>query len=202
MTNAKKKDEPTKVRIQLKPRLIKAVVPAMSTEAARYYLNGIHLAERNGKLIYEATDGHRLMRVIDKSVDVPKGFEFVMKAETVKHLVSNYAKARDNYSFETTIEGQNMSVEVEMGFYSAEAVDCTYPDTDRVVPVGSGESGEVGVNAKYLADMFKGMKEICCKKSHAMKIILGDDNSSPVRFEVTSLDYGVEWIGVLMPLRI
>jgi DNA polymerase-3 subunit beta len=58
---------------------VRACMAAVSTDASKAILQGIHLADG----VMESTDGHRLMRV---PVELPKGIDLVLPAATMKLL--------------------------------------------------------------------------------------------------------------------
>jgi len=108
---------------------------AISDEETRYYLNGVHLESREGGLIAEATDGHRLSRlVIDKptgllgkvNVIVPRLF----CAETLKALGK-----RGNPDIAVDIWPAQIRFAWDGGMvYLSKLIDGTFPDADRIIP--------------------------------------------------------------------
>lgn len=118
---------------------LNAVAPAMSDDAARYYLRGAYLDREIGQLV--ATNGH-LMLVCDadaridgypedrKGVIIPAGFvnAVIYLAEATKQDPQIWITANESYSSESIIASV-AGIEVALA-----TIQGSYPDWRRVVP--------------------------------------------------------------------
>jgi DNA polymerase-3 subunit beta len=117
-------------------RLIDLAAPCISTEATRYYLNGINMQPHpeRGTLRAIATDGHR-MAVIDGptpaieglNVILPKGF-----VRAIAHLVNPKANDTAVLSFHSALPRARLTcgpVQID-----AKLIDGTFPEYTRVIP--------------------------------------------------------------------
>lgn len=123
--------EPT-VKVNVEQGALKSVVAVMSKETSRYYLNGVCFKSD----MIEATDGYRLYRhflaekngLVDGMI-VPAGF----LNQLIKHK-------QESYTFEF-LPDMYVRAALESGIvYLSKLVYGTFPDTDRVIPNGEGES--------------------------------------------------------------
>lgn len=113
--------------IELK-RLFHKASFAMSTEEARYYLNGVYLHQANGTLTGVATDGHRLAMVTS---DIPVEFAgVIVPRKTVVELskVLEFGDASLSIS-ETKIKVVSGPVTI-----TSKVIDGTFPDYTRIIP--------------------------------------------------------------------
>ena len=99
---------------------VRACMAAVSTDASKQLLTGIHLAAG----IMEATDGHRLMRV---SVDLPDAIDLVLPAATMK-LLQNRTVTIAAATGQAVIDaGDGITI------YSR-ILDGKYPDVAKLIP--------------------------------------------------------------------
>jgi DNA polymerase-3 subunit beta len=146
---------------------------AISTEETRYYLNGIylHAAERNGSRVLRAvaTDGHRLASVegpLPNTADGMPGVILPRKTvgelrklidETVDEIAVELSETKIRFTFDSVI-------------LTSKLIDGTFPDYERVIPVGNDK--EMVVNCKSFAEAVDRVSAISTEKSRAIKLSL------------------------------
>ncbi len=150
---------------------------AISTEETRYYLNGIyiHAAESDGAAMLRAvaTDGHRLARM---EVELPDGAADMPGIIVPRKTVTELRKLLD----ETTEDVAVALSETKIRFafddvvLTSKLIDGTFPDYDRVIPVGNDKVLEVG--CKPFQKAVDLVSTISTEKSRAIKLSL--DNGS------------------------
>lgn len=125
--------------------LIGRVAFAISTNEARYYLNGVHIRAKDGRLLAEATDGHRLAQsTIPLPVpDAGTLPSVILARRFVQWLLSEAGKADAASDVTVNAYGKGRAwttVEISFGTLTAvsKTIDATFPDTDRVVPERNG----------------------------------------------------------------
>jgi DNA polymerase-3 subunit beta len=116
--------------------IVSRLLPFISTEETRYYLNGIHITST----LMEATDGHRLVRIEHKaeiSTDVIVPRKVAMLA------------ARLDVGERMKIAFADLAVKLVFGSTSmiCKCIDGTYPNTDKVVPKRDGVTYSVSLDA-------------------------------------------------------
>ncbi|CAO3449650.1 DNA polymerase III subunit beta [Azospirillum sp.] len=150
---------------------------AISTEETRYYLNGIYLHAAKSKmgsletpvLRAVATDGHRLARV---EMPLPDGAEGIPGVIIPRKTVTEIRKLVDEAA--DRIELSMSDNKIRFGFDSvvvtSKLIDGTFPDYERVIPVGNDKVMEV--DAKLFAAAVDRVATISTEKSRAVKLSL------------------------------
>ncbi|MFM2042135.1 MAG: polymerase beta subunit, partial [Pseudomonadota bacterium] len=149
---------------------------AISTEETRYYLNGIYLHAAKSRTAGEppmlravATDGHRLARV---QMDLPDGAAGIPGVIIPRKTVMEVRKLLDEAA--DAIEIQLSDTKVRFTFdnitLTSKLIDGTFPDYERVIPVGNDKSLEV--DPKTFAAAVDRVATISTEKSRAVKLSL------------------------------
>jgi len=186
-------------------RLIDRTRFAISTEETRYYLNGIyfHMADDgDGEALRAvATDGHRLARV---EMPLPDGAAGMPGVIVPRKTVSELHKM-----IEESDEDVNVALsdaKIRFGFdnvtVTSKLIDGTFPDYDRVIPVGNDKS--LAVDCRDFAAAVDRVATISTEKSRAVKLSVADGNvtltaSSPesgTAIEEIEVDYQQEAIEI------
>jgi DNA polymerase-3 subunit beta len=144
---------------------------AISTEETRYYLNGIffHATRDNGVQVLRAvaTDGHRLARV---EMALPAGAESLPNVIMPRKTVSELRKLIDETGEDVEIALSDTKVRFAVAsvVLTSKLIDGTFPDYERVIPVGNDKVMEV--DAKSLARAVDRVSTISTEKSRAVKL--------------------------------
>lgn len=141
--------------------LIAPCVHCISTEATRYYLNGVYLHAPEGQLVAVATDGHRLVRNLggpatglDAGVILPRKLVNVLPKGTIT-LALSQSKVR--------VTAGDVTI-------TSKLIDGTFPDYIRVIPTGNANTLDVDVAA--------------LKAAVDRVTAVADDKSKAVRFDI------------------
>jgi len=161
---------------------------AISTEETRYYLNGIYLhpAERDGVAVLRAvaTDGHRLASV---EAPVPEGAGQMPGVIIPRKTVAELRKLIDETGDAITVSLSESKI--RFGFDDAvmtsKLIDGTFPDYERVIPVGNDNVLEV--ECKQFAAAVDRVSAISSEKSRAVKMAL---NGGIMTLSASSPDSG------------
>ena len=169
-------------------RLIDKTRFAISTEETRYYLNGIYLhsAESDGVAMLRAvaTDGHRLAQVetpLPEGAAGMPGIIFPRKAVTeLRRLI----EGRDD-DIEIALSDTKIRFVFGNTVLTTKLIDGTFPDYERVIPVGNDKM--LDVDKQQFADAVDRVSTISTEKSRSVKLTLEKDK---LRLSVTSPDSG------------
>lgn len=121
-------------------RLIVRTMFAISKCETRYYLNGVNVRRRDGDLVFEATDGHRLAQAFTPA---PEGASFppcIIPRMVVNWLAPVLARAQPDASVSVGVSGMGQAVRgvtltlPDGTVARAKVIDGTFPDTERVIP--------------------------------------------------------------------
>ena len=146
---------------------------AMSTEETRYYLSGIyvHAAENEGVPVLRAvsTDGHRLARF---EMPLPEGAAgmpgVIIPRKTVLELRKLLEEAADEIRI--SLSPNKVTFAFDHIFLTSKLIDGTFPDYQRVIPVGNDKFVEV--DPKVFSSAIDRVSTISDGKSRAVKITL------------------------------
>ena len=177
---------------------LKAISRFAATKDIRYYLQGIHVVQNNRGTYLEATNGHMLGRLLVIDVPMPES-SVIVPLEAVKTLCAT-AKNGDNGFLHFEVEGVKISVIDGLNTYTFQAVEGTFPDCDRVVPLVLKKEDESpsAYNPEYLMAFQQAANDIKGTRKGANPTIslIQRGNSSGI------VNIGVDnFIGVIMPLR-
>ena len=150
---------------------------AISTEETRYYLNGIYLHAAKAKtggaelpvLRAVATDGHRLARVEMPLPDGAAGIPgVIVPRKTVNEIRKLIDEAADR--IELSLSDNKIRFAFDSVVVTSKLIDGTFPDYERVIPVGNDKTMEV--DAKLFAAAVDRVATISTEKSRAVKLSL------------------------------
>ena len=153
-------------------RLIDKTRFAMSTEEARYYLNGLylHTVESGGRTVLRAvaTDGHRLARV---ETDLPEGVHGVPPIIVPRKAVGELRKLVEGAeSVRLSLSASKIQARVGDATLMSRLIDGTFPDYERVIPQANDKRAVVDRGA--LAEAVDRVQTIATEKTRAVKLSL------------------------------
>lgn len=186
--------------------LVRAVASAASTDKTRPHIAQVRVMVRDGKIIADATDGHRLHRAsapwtntdaADAALPEPIGIPQASLAAVLKALP---ALKRNQKPGLVTLT--STSLETETVAVRWTATDVTrFPDADRVIPQIKDDQTQraerFGIHPPYLAEAME-----ACNVLEGPGAIVHTPESSvdPIRIDAKSND-GMEVVCVVMPKR-
>ncbi len=153
-------------------RLIDKSRFAMSTEEARYYLNGLFLHPvENGAasmLRAVATDGHRLARV---EMTLPEGAARMPPIIVPRKAVGEIRKLiEDAEQVHVSLSASKIQVRVGDATLISRLIDGTFPDYERVIPQANDKRAVV--DRGIFADAVDRVSTIATDKTRAVKLSL------------------------------
>ena len=150
---------------------------AISTEETRYYLNGIYLHAVDGdsgkRLRAVATDGHRLARV---EMPLPEGAAGMPGIIVPRKTVNELRKLIDETGgdVEIALSDTRIRFAFDEAVLTSKLIDGTFPDYERVIPVGNDKL--MVVDRKDFADAVDLVATIATEKSRAIKLAVEGHN--------------------------
>jgi len=112
-------------------RLIEKTQFAMAQQDVRYYLNGMLLEAKEGKIRTVATDGHRLALSeagFDKSLDI----EVILPRKAVLELGRILTDSEENVQIE--VSSNHVKIDIGNVSFTTKLIDGKYPDYRGVLP--------------------------------------------------------------------
>lgn len=178
-------------------KVLKSVCFAMDKEKNRYFLMGVHIFERDGNLIYEATNGHFAIRVGGLRADEDlKGLDIIIPDYAVRTLIKQ--KGYKSLCPAET-DGKKITFSLPDFDYGVKCVDATFPNVDRVIPEQSDlQFNTLRIDGLYLGEIAKSIKVLSCKSFLTLHAT-GDTYGDPILVKDKSLP---DWIAVIMPVTL
>ena len=115
-------------------RLLNKTRFAMSTDAMRYYLNGVYLHVADGKLCAVTTDAHRLAYA---ELAAPEGAKAIPGVILPRKMVNEVVKIlADHGDAPVTVQLSAAKIRLQVGgvVVTSKLIDGTFPDYNRVIP--------------------------------------------------------------------
>lgn len=186
--------------IQIPARNLLAVFPHAAKEDVRYYLNGVCVEVKGGKVIAVATQGHTLAACIGGEAlgeDGKPGDDcnVIIPRATIEQI-----KLRKGDSFDIAIvrgEGQNwrmITPGIEVHFT---AIDGRFPDWRAVTPTQFDDVA--GTFDIALLNLFDKSDKILNSSRRFCRVKLRQNGAQ--RSALVGISSSPEFIGVIMPLR-
>ena len=148
---------------------------AASTEETRYYLNGIymHATEHEGVPVLRAvaTDGHRLARV---EVPLPEGAEGMPGVIVPRKAVSELRKLLEGVDEDVSVSLSETKIHFSLDEIrlTSKLIDGTFPDYERVIPVGNDK--ELRVTGAEMITAVDRVSTISVERTRAVKLSISD----------------------------
>ena len=179
----------TKYKINID--LINKVVPATSTEQARYWLNGVYIHDTDGIRNYVATNGHILFKASEMFEGETLKEPLILKIN--KPLKNKYIK-----NGEMTIVDKDTVVIKHHEKTVCDIIDGTFPEYQRLFDSHKGAKPieeYVLFAPEYMAELKKFMPENWTD----IPLMVGNESMGQWHYEDVE---GVNYTALLMPVRI
>ncbi|WP_455482072.1 DNA polymerase III subunit beta [Bartonella sp. B35(2025)] len=146
---------------------------AISTDETRYYLNGVyfHVIDNNSlKLRLVATDGHRLAQV---DMEAPPGIDgmpgVIIPRKTVGELQKLLSEEIDS---DVCVELSEVKIRFSVGsvILTSKLIDGTFPEYQRVIPVGNDK--KLIVNRQDFSSAVDRVSTILSDRGRAVKLMI------------------------------
>lgn len=116
-------------------RLIEKTAFAMAHQDVRYYLNGLLMEIRSGRVRAVATDGHRLaLSDAGFDVDIGSDIQVILPRKAVVELARMLNDSDDE--LEVEISNSHVRIHTEHTSFTSKLIDGRFPDYERVMPAG------------------------------------------------------------------
>ena len=187
-------------------KMLTACLAIAPKNDVRYYLNGIHIKQDSNGSIIEATDGNRIVCFkSDSKLCQAMDFDCILDVKYVKLLVDKikamgYDKLDIYNVCVTDISTEYLTFDIDR----VDLIDGKYPDTKRVMwqdSLNMNTIYEIGVDARFLADIVKISKPFTSKKHQPIKMEFKEALASTRITIPTNID-GLSCVMYIMPCRL
>lgn len=166
-------------------KLLDHVRFAMSSEEARYYLNGVLLHMKGDcELRAVATDGHRLARA---SYNFEKPINPFPQAIISRKCVHEVLKLIADFdgNMEISISDTQISINVNDAFFTSRLIDGTFPDYEPVIPVANDKV--LVVDVKQFAEAVDRVATMASEKENGVRMTI---NRNSLKISAVSTEAG------------
>ena len=130
-----KPSETFSLPVEAMKKLIDKTQFAMAQQDVRYYLNGLLLEIRPGRVRTVATDGHRLALCdTEYALETAMDQQVILPRKAVIELGRLLSDAEDEAVFE--ISNSHLRVHLGKSSFTSKLIDGRFPDYERVMPTG------------------------------------------------------------------
>ena len=145
---------------------------SMSTEEARYYLNGIYLHIAGDMLRGVSTDGHRLARV---DVAAPDGALGMAGVIVPRKTVAELAKLATASAGDLVVSVSETKIRLasDTVAITSKVIDGTFPDYTRVIPTDSDKTARM--DATDLRASIDRVVAVSSERTSAVKLAFSQD---------------------------
>lgn len=182
--------EGEKMKLKVSKLLLEGALMFQAKQDIRYYLNGICFMP-DGRVA--ATDGHRAMIASKHENKLTDNIIVSVRKSPTKR----YAYAL--LDTKTGIVTYHDEHEIMVGAGICSEIDGRFPDIDRVIPKQTEPTEQIGLNAKYLADVEK-LAKLFNPKFEAVRFELNGNINAAVAN--VSAPTGETAKVIVMPMRL
>lgn len=148
---------------------------AVSTEETRYYLNGVFMHYRDdGKLVFVATDGHRLSRYV---TDAPHNIETMPGIIIPRMAIDECMKLLPKEPAEIDIEISSSRIRLHVDndtLFTSKLIDGSFPDYERVIPAANTITAIISREA--LMEAVARVETVAADKSKSVRLTFSEGN--------------------------
>lgn len=198
----------------LEPKVLAACAPAMGKQEGKAYSKGVHIYVENDHLVYEATNGHFLIRVksylehrteheyydlTDINIIVP---DFFVKELAKPAFLKGFGCVGTEF-VTAVLSGQTISVEMPDGIISNRLVEDSFPNLGLIIPsyktCRDKDFDYINFNFGYMSEISKSLKAL---GRSAAGLAFTGGNTSPVHLmtDIETDTHSFSWEALVMPL--
>ncbi len=147
---------------------------AMSTDEARYVLNGVLLSLKDDKLVVVATDGRRLA-LAEQEIDLPKDTkgELLIPSKTVLEI---YRLLKDKGTVTISFTENQVSCALDGTHLVSKLIDGIYPNYRQVIPAEVKE--RISLERESFHQAVRRAALLVSERNHAVKLHFTKNNLS------------------------
>jgi DNA polymerase-3 subunit beta len=163
-----------KIRFSLAAGQLKAMIErtgfAMAQQDVRYYLNGLLLESRKGRLLAVATDGHRLaMTDVALAEGLPESKQVIVPRKGVMELQRLLAGGDEQV--ELAFSDNHVRAQLGRLRFTSKLIDGRFPDYERVMPADGDK--ELLVDRGSLRQSLTRTSILSNEKYRGVRLMLG-----------------------------
>lgn len=150
--------------------MIGQTIFSVSDDETRYYMNGVYLERKDGKLIMVATDGRRLS-YIEKNADVPE-FAGIIIPPKALNLIRKLASGQGTMNL--AINDKQLYVQFDNQKIHSNLIEGQFPNYQRVIP--ESQSFAIGLKKEEFIEALKRVSLLAEQKAKRIYLTVSEGN--------------------------
>lgn len=151
--------------------MISQTIFSVSDDESRYFMNGVYLEKKEGKLIMVATDGRRLS-YIEKDMEISQDFSGIIIPPKALHLIRKLASGQGNMY--VAVVDKSIFLKFDNQKISSNLIDAQFPNYTRVIP--ETQPLMLKVRKDDLQEALKRVSLLAEQKSKRIYLTVADHN--------------------------
>ena len=177
--------------IILNLNILNKMIHGVSKEATRYWLQGIHIFDREGLRYYESTDGHILFRATAPIKGDALPADYIIKMQSA--IKSKCPEC------ELVLADKETAVIKSDTKNAFDIIDGNFPPVDNIIIKNGEPAKEYAIFAPDLLEKlvkFHGEKKFICNRP------IMNDCKSPAQWEWEDESNQIKYIAIIMPMML
>jgi DNA polymerase-3 subunit beta len=150
--------------------MIGQTIFSVSDDETRYYMNGVYLERKDGKLVMVATDGRRLS-YIEKNAEAPE-FSGIIIPPKALNLIRKLASGQGTMNI--AINDKQLYVQFDNQKIHSNLIEGQFPNYQRVIP--ESQSFAIGLKKEEFVEALKRVSLLAEQKAKRIYLTVSDGN--------------------------
>lgn len=140
----------------------------MAADDLRPVMCGIYIDIQNDSLTFVASDGHRLSRLIDKTIQNVEAESFILHRDAVPVLIKQLLSADDELGVNIQSNSNNVRFVIDSTIVTVRLIDGRYPNYNAVIPQSNDKT--MLIDSKELQAILARLNTVSNSSSKLIKI--------------------------------
>jgi DNA polymerase-3 subunit beta len=150
--------------------MIGQTIFSVSDDETRYYMNGVYLERKDGKLVMVATDGRRLS-YIEKNAEAPE-FSGIIIPPKALNLIRKLASGQGTMNL--AINDKQLYVQFDNQKIHSNLIEGQFPNYQRVIP--ESQSFTIGMKKEEFTEALKRVSLLAEQKAKRIYLTVSEGN--------------------------
>ncbi|MCP5515498.1 MAG: DNA polymerase III subunit beta [Spirochaetales bacterium] len=124
--------------------MVNQTIFAVSDDETRYFMNGVYLESRDGKIIMVATDGRRLSLISKDSSSLAENFESIIIPVKILSLIKKLASGEGEFLL--AVSEKTLFIKFDSNKIYSNLIEGQFPNYQRVIPEKQDHIAIIGKN--------------------------------------------------------
>ncbi len=124
--------------------MVNQTIFAVSDDETRYFMNGVYLESRDGKIIMVATDGRRLSLINKDSASLAENFESIIIPVKILSLIKKLASGEGEFLL--AVSEKTLFIKFDSNKIYSNLIEGQFPNYQRVIPEKQDHIAIIGKN--------------------------------------------------------